>query len=103
MEITAGVVAVLIQILIAVGTLIKILPELRRVDARNKRDELDATKIALEIAGMDANEQLELKQEIAHLKNLMERKRYKITVTFRLGDRPFIEETSIESYDAAQI
>lgn len=56
-------------------------------------------KVALEIAGIDATEQLELKKKVHILEEILEKKRYRITVVFKLGERPTIEEASIDSYE----
>ena len=74
-------------------------PLIRRVKSQNIKDSIDATKIALEIAGIDASEQLELKKEVKHLKEILEKRRYKISVIFRLGESPVVEEASIESFE----
>lgn len=74
-------------------------PLLKRVPSQNNKDNMDAMKVALEIAGMDAEEQLELKKEVKNLKEMLEKRRYKISVIFKLGDTPIVEEASIESYE----
>lgn len=92
---------ILVQVIIAGATIAGAWPLIKRVRSQNNKDNMDATRIALEIAGMDASEQLELKKEVKHLKDLLERRRYKISVVFRLGEKPVVEEAAIETYEIA--
>jgi len=91
----------LVQVIIALGTLAGAWPLIKRVKSQNTRDNMDAVKVALEIAGIDANEQLELKKEVKELKEILEKRRYKVSIVFRLGEKPAIEEAQIESYEVA--
>lgn len=88
-----------IQAILALGTLVGAWPLLRRITPQNNKDNMDAMKVALEIAGIDAGEQLELKKKVHVLEEILERRRYKISVIFRLGEKPVVEEASIESYE----
>ncbi len=88
-----------IQSILAIGTLVGAWPLLKRVVPQNNKDNMDAMKVALEIAGIDATEQLELKKKVHVLEEILEKRRYKISVVFRLGDKPVVEEASIESYE----
>lgn len=88
-----------IQAVLAGGTLLGAWPLLKRVRYQNNKDSVDAMKVALEIAGIDASEQLELKKKVHQLEEILEKKRYRITVVFKLGERPTIEEASIDSYE----
>lgn len=74
-------------------------PALSGMKYKNQKDNIDAVKVALQIAGMDATDQLELKQKVQHLQELLEKKRYTIAVKFRLGENPIIEEATIEASD----
>ncbi len=89
----------LVQTLLAIGTLAGAWPLLKRVRYQNNKDSVDAMKVALEIAGIDATEQLELKKKVHVLEEILEKKRYRITVVFKLGERPTIEEASIDSFE----
>ena len=88
-----------IQAILAIATLVGAWPLLRRITPQNNKDNMDAMKVALEIAGIDAGEQLELKKKVHVLEEIFERRRYKISVIFRLGEKPVVEEASIESYE----
>ena len=88
-----------IQAILAIATLVGAWPLLRRITPQNNKDNMDAMKVALEIAGIDAGEQLELKKKVHVLEEILERRRYKISVIFRLGEKPVVEEASIESYE----
>lgn len=77
-------------------------PVLRRTKAQNTKDTVDALKVAMELVGMDAEEQLNLKNEVRDVKEkmkIMDGRKYKITVIFTLGEKPAVEEASIETYD----
>lgn len=74
-------------------------PVIMRLKAQNNKDSIDTLKVALELAGMDVSEQLELKKNVQHLTEIMEKRRYKISVVFKLGEKPVIEEASIEMYE----
>lgn len=91
----------IIQAIIAVATIVGAWPALKRFKFQNSKDSMDAVKVALEIAGIDAGEQLELRKKVAALEEILEKRRYKITVVFKLGEKPSVEETSIESYEIA--
>ena len=88
-----------IQAILAIATLVGAWPLLRRITPQNNKDNMDAMKVALEIAGIDAGEQLELKKKVHVFEEILERRRYKISVIFRLGEKPVVEEASIESYE----
>ena len=92
---------IVVQIVIAIATLLGVWPLLKRVPSQNAKDNMDAVKVALEIAGIDAEEQLELRREVKKLQDILEKRRYKISVVFRLGENPTVEEASIESYEIA--
>ena len=94
---------IVVQVVIAIATLVGAWPLLKRVPSQNAKDNMDAVKVALEIAGIDAEEQLELKREVKKLQDMLEKRRYKISVVFRLGETPIVEEASIESYEVAVI
>ena len=87
-----------IQFIIALGTLVGAWPLIKRVNAQNQKDNVDALKVAMDLAGMDVMEQLELRKEVKHLKDVLEQgKRYKVCVIFRVGEKPIIEESILES------
>lgn len=92
---------IFVQFIIALGTLAGIYPLWKRVKSQNSKDNVDALKVALEIAGIDANEHLAMKREVMELKDILEKRRYKISVIFKLGEKPIIEEAAIESYEIA--
>lgn len=92
---------ILAQVVIALGTLLGVYPIWKRVKSQNTKDNVDALKVALEIAGIDANEHLAMKKEVRELKDILEKRRYKISVVFKLGEKPIIEEAAIESYEIA--
>lgn len=89
------------QIIVGLIALIGALPVLRRAKSQNQKDNMDAVKVALEIAGIDAGEQLELRKTVKRLTEMLEKRRYKIAVVFKLGENPNIEEATIESYEIA--
>lgn len=74
-------------------------PVVMRLRSQNNKDNVDALKVALEMVGMDVSEQLELRQTVQHLQEIVEKRRYKISVIFKLGEKPVIEEASIEMYE----
>lgn len=89
-----------IQAIIAIGTFVGAWPLIRRVSSQNKKDDVDALKVALEIAGVNAEEQLELVKEVRELKEFREaweNSRYRISVVFKLGESPIIEQATIEN------
>lgn len=92
-----------IQLFIAIGTLAGAWPLIRRVKSQNNKDNMDAVKVALEIAGIDANEQLQLKKEVHELKDILEKRHYKVSIVFKIGEHPSIEEATIESYEIATL
>jgi HAMP domain-containing protein len=92
---------IIVQAIIAISTLVAAWPLIKRARSQNNRDDVEATKVALELAGIGADEQLKLKKEVGRLTKMLEKQRYRISVTFRLGERPHIEEATIESYEVA--
>lgn len=74
-------------------------PVVMRLRSQNNKDSVDALKVALEMVGQDVTEQLELRKTVQHLQEIMEKRRYKISVIFKLGEKPIIEEASIEMYE----
>lgn len=96
------IILIIVQVIIAVGTLAGAWPLIKRVKSQNTKDNMDAIKVALEIAGIDANEQLELKKKVHVLEEILEKRRYKISVVFKLGEKPVIEEATIESYEITE-
>lgn len=89
----------IVQLILAIATLAGAWPLIKRVKPQNNKDNMDAMKVALEIAGIDANEQLELKKKVHNLEEILEKRRYKISVVFKLGEKPIVEEATIESYE----
>lgn len=75
---------------------IAIIPQLKRTSSQNKKDDVDSLKIALELAGIDAKEQLELRKKVKHLEDILSNSQYKVTVIFSLGDKSKVESASIE-------
>ncbi len=74
-------------------------PAIWSVKSATRKTDVDAVKVALEIAGIDAKEQLELKQTVQHLKDIIEKRRYRVRVDFRLGDKPTIDSATIDVID----
>lgn len=92
-----------IQFIIALGTLAGAWPLIKRVKFQNSKDNVDAVKVALEIAGIDASEQLQLKKEVHELREILEKRHYKVSIIFKSGEHPSIEEATIESYEIATL
>ncbi len=69
----------------------------KRVGPQNYKDEMEASKLALEIAETATRKQLVQEQKIDELTRILKNTHYKVTVIFTLGERPKIETTSIEA------
>lgn len=85
-----------------VTSAVAVSPQLRRVPAQNKKDQLDSVKIALEMAGMDIKEQLDLKKKVKKLEerlDILTNSRYELIIVFSPGETPKVERASIRLLD----
>lgn len=69
----------------------------RRMGSQNRKDDMDAATTALEIAEKATQRQLSLESEVHELKRMLNAQNYRVTVVFRLGEKPVIEKATIET------
>jgi hypothetical protein len=71
-----------------------------RLGSQNRKDDMDAASAALEIARRAAATNLALETEVRELKRVLNAQNYRVTVVFRLGEKPSIEKATIETVSA---
>jgi hypothetical protein len=69
----------------------------RRVGPQNRKDDVEAAQVALEIAEKATMRQLALEDQISELTQILKSTHYKVTVVFSLGETPKVEMASIEA------
>jgi hypothetical protein len=58
---------------------------------------MDAAGAALELAKKATQRNLSLESEVHELKRMLNAQNYRVTVVFRLGEKPVIEKATIET------
>lgn len=69
----------------------------RRIGPQNRKDDIDAARVALEIAEKSTARQLALENKVFELTQILKNTHYKVTVVFSLGETPKVEMASIEA------
>ena len=69
----------------------------KRAPSQNMRDDMETARIALEISETSTTKQLELAKRIHKLEKILEGRYYKVTVIFSLGEKPTVNQATIEA------
>ena len=89
-----GIAGFIISIIVGV---IAIYPQLRRVGTQNKKDQIEALKVAMELAGMSLEEQLELRKEVKMLKDMLQENGYELRIEFYPANLPHTEKATVKT------
>lgn len=82
--------------------------EERNTNSETRKTDLDSVRAAMELVGLDVQEQLDLKKKVKHLTDILENSKYQVDVhniiVFTLGDdAPIIESAKIEELTVRRI
>lgn len=92
------IVTIIANLLITiVGSWLMFRAQMSRTPSQNAKDDMDTAQIALQISDQATKKWLEVTEEVAQLRSILENKHYKVVVVFTLGEKPRIESASVEA------